>query len=189
MPTIEFSNNAISHATDKLLTILSRVAKLENGHPDHLKLAVKIGDLIQHPLKDKVRSITVARPRPTKVSKPSTGFAIGVVESAQTLAFTKTGVKPRPKPTLKKMKVNAFQEQKGDDTGPGHTCKDSLLAYSSSQKGRPTQIQKRQKASTTGSPPIASGTLQPDVTAMITIQTNKDFKKAQSHSRVDVTGA
>jgi hypothetical protein len=46
MPTTEFSNNAMSVAADQVLTILSRAAKLKDGHPDYLKFAVEIGVLM-----------------------------------------------------------------------------------------------------------------------------------------------
>ncbi|KAG2351985.1 hypothetical protein BDR07DRAFT_1499642 [Suillus spraguei] len=111
MPTTEFSNTAMGDAAEQIMKIVQKAAKLRDGHPDHLKLAVEIGDLMvvpgiqdpwyvsndhsriqQHPLKEKARSITIARPQPTSMVKASASIA-----SVPALAKVKLRLKPMPK--------------------------------------------------------------------------------------------
>ncbi|KAG2352095.1 hypothetical protein BDR07DRAFT_1384792 [Suillus spraguei] len=49
MPTTEFSNTAMGDAAEQIMKIVQKAAKLRDGHPDHLKLAVEIGDLMVVP--------------------------------------------------------------------------------------------------------------------------------------------
>ncbi|KAG2337861.1 hypothetical protein BDR05DRAFT_952305 [Suillus weaverae] len=46
MPTTEFSNTAMGNAAEQLMTIVQKMATLRDGHPNHLKLAMEIGDLM-----------------------------------------------------------------------------------------------------------------------------------------------
>ncbi|KAG2087895.1 uncharacterized protein F5147DRAFT_658832 [Suillus discolor] len=46
MPNAEFSNTAMGDAAEQLMKIVQKAAKLRDGHPNHLKLAVEIGDLM-----------------------------------------------------------------------------------------------------------------------------------------------
>jgi hypothetical protein len=114
-----------------------------------------------HPLKDKAKRITVARPQAAASTK-------AVPASVR--------VKPKSKPATKRTKsAHESQESKGNDTGLSR--EKSPQAYTSSQKGkgrevvpgeneddavevkrgRATRVQKR-KGSNTTSPPIAVGT-------------------------------
>ncbi|KAG1801916.1 hypothetical protein EV424DRAFT_1351818 [Suillus variegatus] len=149
----------MGNAAEQLMKIVQKAAKLRDDHPDHHKLAVKIGDLMspvfkthgmlattippillsaamemlehldavqqsfasapQHPLKEKAHSITIARP--TTAAKTSAGIV-----SAPAL--------PKVKPMPKTKAAHGLKESKGNDIGP--TRGNSLLAYTSSQKGK-----------------------------------------------------
>ncbi|KAG1801910.1 hypothetical protein EV424DRAFT_1545310 [Suillus variegatus] len=64
MPNTEFSNTAMGDAAEQLIKIVQKVAKLRDGHSNHLKLTVEIGDLMQHPLKEKAHSMVKPKPKP-----------------------------------------------------------------------------------------------------------------------------
>ncbi|KAG1721473.1 uncharacterized protein EDB91DRAFT_1256498 [Suillus paluster] len=150
MSTAEFSNTAIGNATEQVMKIVQEAAKLKDGHPDHLKLAVEIGDLMslvfkthamsvttillillsaamemlehldamqqpfasvpawnrittnnpqiqQHPLKEKARSIAVARPKPQPVAAAKASTA--VASPAQAKGIQHRHIPPPRKPT------------------------------------------------------------------------------------------
>ncbi|KAG2126633.1 uncharacterized protein EDB93DRAFT_1109591 [Suillus bovinus] len=46
MPTAEFSNTAMGDAAEQIMKVVQKAAKLRDGHPDYLKLAVEIGYLM-----------------------------------------------------------------------------------------------------------------------------------------------
>jgi hypothetical protein len=122
----------------------------------------------QHPLKEKARIITVARPQrqPTEPAKESAG------DDSNTAAVpAPSKSKRRPKPMPRRSKA-AHAESKEKETGG--TRGNSPPAYTSSQKGkgkevgpaendavvnrgRTTRVEKRRKGSNTSSPPTAGG--------------------------------
>ncbi|KAG2096501.1 uncharacterized protein F5147DRAFT_778294 [Suillus discolor] len=62
MPNAEFSNTAMGDAAERLMKIVQKAAKLRDGHPDHLKLAVEIGDLMSPVFKTHGMSVTTIPP-------------------------------------------------------------------------------------------------------------------------------
>lgn len=46
MTTADISNNTLSDATDEVMKILAKVARLKDGHLDHLKFTVEIGQIM-----------------------------------------------------------------------------------------------------------------------------------------------
>lgn len=134
----------------------------------------------RHPMKEKARIITVARPQrqPTAATNECTGDA----NNAAAPAPAPAKAKPRPKPMPKRSQ--AAREAKGNHKGG--TRGDSPPAYSSSQKGKGKEVasaeneggvnrgrqvrgQKRRKGSNTTSPPTA-GAAPPQVGETATIQ-------------------
>ncbi|KAG1792283.1 uncharacterized protein HD556DRAFT_1444552 [Suillus plorans] len=162
MPNTEFSNTAMGDAAEQLMKIVQKVAKLRDGHPDHLKLAVEIGDLMSlvfksHAAMEMLEHLDVAQqsfasapvwarirtdnPRIQQHPLKEKAHSITVARPAAA-AKTSAGissapapvkVKPKPKPMPKKA-VHESKELKGSDTGP--TQGNSPLAYTSSQKGK-----------------------------------------------------
>ncbi|KAG1723448.1 hypothetical protein EDB19DRAFT_1916094 [Suillus lakei] len=119
MPSADVSNKVVSDATTQVMQVLARVVRLKDGNPNHLKLAVEMGEIMtpifatyaiapvweniwaddlwiqQHPLKDKARNVAVSGLVPAIPLDPVAGINGVRVNSA--------GVGwPKPKPMLTK---------------------------------------------------------------------------------------
>ncbi|KAG2057227.1 hypothetical protein BDR06DRAFT_969437 [Suillus hirtellus] len=115
MPNAEFSNTAMADAAEQLMKIVQKAAKLRDGHPNHLKLAAEIGDLMslvfkthvwariqtddpqiqQHPLKEKAHSITVARLVVAVKTSASISSALALTKTSKQLKVIQESVFPK----------------------------------------------------------------------------------------------
>ncbi|KAG1737446.1 hypothetical protein EDB19DRAFT_1829548 [Suillus lakei] len=187
--TAEFSNTAMGDAAEKIMNFVEKAVKLRDAFfvtvPVWANIRSDDPQIQKHPLKGKAQSITVVWSQPVVVANVAASIA-GM------LALVK--VKPRPKPVTKRMKAaHESQESKGNETGC--TREKSLLAYTSSQKGKgrevvpgededeaievnqgqATRVQKR-KGSNTSLPPIASSAMKHQVANSTAKQTKRTSK-------------
>jgi hypothetical protein len=103
MSTAEFSNTAMGEATEQIMTIIGSAARLRDGYattPVWGNIRNDDPRIQRHPLGDKARSITVARPTPAPLSR----VAVPVGDLVHVPAPSKSGTKPKPKPLSKKTK-------------------------------------------------------------------------------------
>ncbi|KAG1719569.1 hypothetical protein EDB19DRAFT_1918746 [Suillus lakei] len=151
--TAEFSNTAMGNAAEKIMNFVGKAAKLRDGHPDCLKLAVDMEEVISLVFEKHGLSVTIIplillsaameildhldETQHFFVTAPLAVAANTAASIASTPAPVK--VKPRPKPVTKRMKVaHESQESKGNDTG--RTREKSPPAYASSQNGKGREV-------------------------------------------------
>ncbi|KAG1855070.1 hypothetical protein C8R48DRAFT_776471 [Suillus tomentosus] len=161
MPNTEFSNTAMGDAAEQLMKIVQKAAKLRDGHPDHLKLAVEIGDLMSlvfktHAAMEMLEHLDVVQqsfasapvwarirtddPQIQQHPLKEKAHSITIARPAAT-AKTSTSissapvlvkVKPKPKPMLKKA-VHESKELKGSGA-PQHHLADSTAMQTKTSK-------------------------------------------------------
>ncbi|KAG1726668.1 hypothetical protein EDB19DRAFT_1914530 [Suillus lakei] len=162
--TTEFSNTAMGNAAKKIMNFVGKAVKLRDGHPDRLKLAADMAEVISLVFEKHGLSATIILPILLSAAMEildhldeTQHFFVTVpvwanIRSddpqiqkhplkdkaiAGTPALVK--VKPRPKLVTKRMKVaHESQESKGNDTG--RTREKSPPAYTSSQKGKGREV-------------------------------------------------
>ncbi|KAG2359796.1 hypothetical protein BDR07DRAFT_1487789 [Suillus spraguei] len=116
-------------AVMEMLEHLDVVQQSFASAPAWEKIQIDDPQIQQHPLKEKARSIAIARPQPTLVAKASAGIA-----GAPAPAKVKHRLKPMPKTKV----VPESQGSKGNDTGCNQG--NSPPVYTSSQKGKGKEV-------------------------------------------------
>ncbi|KAG1800549.1 hypothetical protein EV424DRAFT_1352111 [Suillus variegatus] len=177
MPNTEFSNTAMGDAAEQLMEIVQKAAKLRDGHPDHLKLAVEIGDLMSPVFKthamemlehlDAVQQSFASAPiwarirtdDPQIQQHPLKEKAHSITIARPTAA-AKTSASISSAPALPK-------KGKGKAVVPPGNEEEAVEV----NQGRPTRVQKRRKGSSTSSLPIPGGAPQHHLANSTAMQT------------------
>ncbi|KAG2127453.1 uncharacterized protein EDB93DRAFT_1109309 [Suillus bovinus] len=160
MPTPDESNDAMGAATEKILAILSRAVKLKEGHPDHLKLAVEVREIM----------VGVPSPRPRSHTNTGKGADWGMEMEETTPGVGSIQLTDLPMPHMLKRKG-----KEKDVVLPGResNCKVN--------RGQIPSMQKRKRVLSLSPPPPETGAHQPDAANTIRqTETSKQHKVPES---------
>ncbi|KAG1725105.1 hypothetical protein EDB19DRAFT_1833910 [Suillus lakei] len=182
MPSAETSNQAVNHAGAQVIQILAGAVKLWDGNPEHLRLAVQMGEIMSPVFATHAISATVVPPvllsaaivlvwenittndpqiqqHPLK-DKACTIFVSRLVPSTSAAGVTKSvpgpgPSRPKPKPVLKKKLVEGKA-----DKGKGKEVVLPEDVQDVQGRGRTLAIKKRRRDSGSSEPLVLPGALQ-----------------------------